>query len=56
MTRTLQLLTMAALCCAATLAHAQSKKELVQKVLQLQQPMIEVDAGIGRCAGPPKSP
>ena len=32
---------MAALCCAATLAQAQSKKELVQKVLQLQQPTIE---------------
>lgn len=31
----------AVLCAAATLAHAQSKKELVQKVLTLQQPMIE---------------
>ena len=31
----------AVLCAAATLAHAQSKKELVQKVLLLQQPMIE---------------
>jgi uncharacterized protein len=41
MTRTQQLLTIAALCCAATLAQAQSKKELVQKVLQLQQPTIE---------------
>jgi len=30
-----------ALCAVATLAHAQTKKELVQKVLQLQQPMIE---------------
>lgn len=31
----------AVLCAAATLAHAQTKKELVQKVLALQQPMIE---------------
>jgi uncharacterized protein len=31
----------AALCAATTLAHAQSKKELVQKVLLLQQPQIE---------------
>jgi hypothetical protein len=41
MTRTQRVLTIAALCCAATLAQAQSKKELVQKVLQLQQPTIE---------------
>lgn len=41
MTRTLRLLTLAALCGAATLAQAQSKKELVQKVLALQQPTIE---------------
>lgn len=34
-------LMIAVLCAAATLAHAQSKKELVQKVLLLQQPMIE---------------
>ena len=32
---------LAALCAAATLAQAQSKKELVQKVLALQQPTIE---------------
>jgi hypothetical protein len=38
-------LTIAALCCVATLAQAQSKKELVQKVLQLQQPFID---GISR--------
>jgi hypothetical protein len=31
----------AVLCTVATLAHAQTKKELVQKVLALQQPMIE---------------
>ncbi len=34
-------LLIAVLCAAATLAHAQTKKELVQKVLALQQPMIE---------------
>ena len=34
-------LLIAVLCAAATLAYAQSKKELVQKVLLLQQPMIE---------------
>lgn len=35
-------LIVAVLCTAATLAHAQAaKKELVQKVLALQQPMIE---------------
>jgi hypothetical protein len=34
-------LLVALLCAAATLAHAQTKKELVQKVLLLQQPMIE---------------
>jgi len=34
-------LLIALLCAAATLAHAQTKKELVQKVLLLQQPMIE---------------
>ena len=38
-------LLIALLCAAATLAHAQTKKELVQKVLVLQQPMIE---GIAR--------
>ncbi len=38
-------LTLAALCAAATLAQAQSKKELVQKVLQLQQPFVD---GISR--------
>ena len=37
----LRCLTLAALCAAATLAQAQSKKELVQKVLALQQPTIE---------------
>lgn len=37
----LRCLTLAALCVAATLAQAQSKKELVQKVLALQQPTIE---------------
>ncbi len=42
---TKRLMTMLALCAAVTLAHGQSKKELVQKVLQLQQPMIE---GIAR--------
>jgi hypothetical protein len=36
-----RLMMIAALCAAATLAHAETKKELVQKVLQLQQPMIE---------------
>ena len=36
-----RLMMIAALCAAATLAQAQSKKELVQKVLLLQQPMIE---------------
>lgn len=41
MTRIHRVLTIAALCCAATLAQAQSKKELVQKVLLLQQPTIE---------------
>ena len=41
MTRTQRVLTIAALCCVATLAQAQSKKELVQKVLLLQQPTIE---------------
>ena len=34
-------LMIAVLCAAATLAHAQTKKELVQKVLALQQPLIE---------------
>ena len=34
-------LMIALLCAAATLAQAQTKKELVQKVLLLQQPMIE---------------
>jgi len=34
-------LLIAALCAAATLAHAETKKELVQKVLALQQPLIE---------------
>jgi hypothetical protein len=34
-------LMIALLCAAATLAHAQTKKELVAKVLVLQQPMIE---------------
>jgi len=34
-------LIIALLCAAATIAHAQTKKELVQKVLALQQPMIE---------------
>jgi uncharacterized protein len=34
-------LIIALLCAAATLAHAQTKKELVQKLLTLQQPMIE---------------
>lgn len=38
-------LTLAVLCTAATLAQAQSKKELVQKVLALQQPFID---GISR--------
>lgn len=38
-------LLIALLCAAATLAHAQTKKELVAKVLVLQQPMIE---GIAR--------
>lgn len=42
---TLRCLTLAALCAVATLAQAQSKKELVQKVLALQQPTIE---GIAR--------
>lgn len=42
---TKRLMTIVALCVAVTLAHGQSKKELVQKVLQLQQPMIE---GIAR--------
>ena len=41
MTPTRRLMTIAALCAAATLAQAQSKKELVQKVLALQQPTIE---------------
>jgi hypothetical protein len=36
-----RLMMIAALCAAATLAHAETKKELVQKVLLLQQPMIE---------------
>ena len=36
-----RLMMITALCVAATLAHAETKKELVQKVLQLQQPMIE---------------
>lgn len=34
-------LIVAVLCTASVLAHAQTKKELVQKVLALQQPMIE---------------
>jgi hypothetical protein len=34
-------LLIAALCAAAMLAHAETKKQLVQKVLALQQPMIE---------------
>ena len=34
-------LMIAVLCAAATLVHAQTKKELVQKVLALQQPLIE---------------
>ena len=34
----------AALCAATTLAHAQSKKELVQKVLLLQQPLMAIVA------------
>ena len=37
----MKLLMIALLCAAATLAQAQTKKELVQKVLLLQQPMIE---------------
>lgn len=42
-----KLLTLAALCAAASLAQAQSKKELVQKVLALEQPTIEaVSRGI----------
>jgi hypothetical protein len=36
-----RLMILAALCAAATLAQAQTKKELVQKVLLLQQPQIE---------------
>ena len=36
-----RLLTIVALCAATTLAQAQTKKELVQKVLQLQQPTID---------------
>ena len=36
-----RLMMIAALCAAATLAQAETKKELVQKVLLLQQPMIE---------------
>lgn len=36
-----RLLTIAVLCAAVTLAQAQTKKELVAKVLLLQQPMIE---------------
>jgi len=36
-----RLMTILALCAAATLAQAQTKKELVAKVLLLQQPMIE---------------
>ena len=36
-----RLMILAALCAAATLAQAQAKKELVQKVLLLQQPQIE---------------
>ena len=42
---TYRLMAIVTLCVASSLAHAQSKKELVQKVLQLQQPMIE---GIAR--------
>jgi len=41
MTKTQRVMMIAALSCAATFAHAQSKKELVQKVLVLQQPTIE---------------
>lgn len=37
----LRCLALAALCAATTLAQAQSKKELVQKLLALQQPTIE---------------
>jgi hypothetical protein len=36
-----RLFTIAVLCAAATLAQAETKKELVAKVLLLQQPMIE---------------
>lgn len=36
-----RLMMIAALSAAATLAQAETKKELVQKVLQLQQPLIE---------------
>jgi uncharacterized protein len=38
---TKRVLTIAALCAAATMAQAQSKKELVQKVIALQQPTID---------------
>ncbi|HRI18421.1 MAG TPA: DUF2059 domain-containing protein [Burkholderiaceae bacterium] len=41
MTPTRRVMTLLALCAAVTLAQAQSKKELVQKVLALQQPTIE---------------
>lgn len=41
MTPTRRVMTLLALCAAVTLAQAQSKKELVQRVLALQQPTIE---------------